>query len=1117
VKRRLVIVLCLGFSGVSALVYEIIWTRLLGFAFGTTTEAISTVLAVFFGGMALGNLLAAKRLERVTHPLRVYARLELAIGAFALVSLPLLRRLPLLYAWIGAPDSELALTAVRLAVAAAVLLPPTIAMGATLPVVARGLVTEDGARGRWSALLYGANTCGAVVGAYLSGFWLIPLLGLTRSVLSAGAVNLLVAGAVLTVAHRMTARPSPAPPAAAGDDDGAGRRRAFLAFFGVSGFVAIGYEIIWSKLFGIVMEGTLYGFAAVLSAYLLGIGLGSLVVAHRVDRIRDLPRAFALLHVAVAASVVAGSAATPLLPYVYHRVVEGASGGDAIHWLYLLVLPILLVPTGLLGAAFPILIRIFAPDAASVGRGMGLASAVNTAGSIAASLVVGFWWIPALGMDASLYLLVMLELCIAIVVLWGFQRARGLPRAGALVGAACLGALLSLSYGGVRVEQTIAGRQTPAPDLSSYRGALARAARSEVLSIQGRSSIVTVYALPHNRLLRTNGMPEAGFSFDPPFYPLETVSLGLVPYLLAPARPERALVIGFGGGNTVNALLRSEIAAIEVVELEEGVIEAAKVMHAGRANPLDDPRVRLRIGDGRNDLFLRTLHGDAGYDLIASQPSHPWRIGAANLFTEDFFRIAHAGLAEDGIFALWVNGFRTDPEALIAIAASFERVFPGALLLDIGRDPRNAFLLLGERHPIRVDVGEVARRLAQPGVRELLAEYGIHTPEDLLARSEGPASVLAWLSPEAANTDDNAFVETRTPRHLDWNIIDYAEIERRLPDHAPVLPPSVGPLDLEAVALALLRTHEGPSWAYGRKVARFLNRHAASLPTVFAATVHATALTRDPESEAQGLAELRALAAAHPEAVEPLRRLGNHLASVRRDWRGAADAFARAHERSGASRDAYDAGRALYHLDPEAAWPYFAGIPDAERSDYPRLAFYAAERALRGPGPLPTPGALRAHYAAVRAYAASRDGHAFPGVHELLARLAAALGDRAAARAHADADAAERARRAAPAVQRARAALARHELPSARAAVQQASALRPGDGRLAELRARLALASNDREGLEAALADLRTWAPSLEAGLGAENRFRSEHDLPLLPERPAAVLAERPETSRTSR
>src|SRR5262245_28813838 len=419
---------CLVFSGLSALVYQIVWVRLLGFTFGTTTEAVSTVLAVFFAGLALGNLGAAAALGRVRRPLLVYALLEIGIGLYALLSVPLLASLEGVHALVGVGLSPAALAAVRVVGSALVLLPPTLAMGATLPVVARALVTEDATLGRWSALLYAANTLGAVLGAYLSGFWLIPGLGLRRTVWLASLANFGVAAAVLALGRGTGAaaadRAAAARPALAEAPAERLRRAVFLAFFGVSGFVAIGYEIVWSKVFGIVMEGTLYSFAAVLACFLLGIASGSFAVSFRVDRIRDLPRCFGLLHAGTAVAVAVGVWAVPDLPFHLRRISQ-LGLGDLLHRLLVLVLPIVLVPTALFGAAFPVLIRIYTRTAEASGRGIGFATAVNTVGSILASLVVGFWWIPGLGMDRSLLALLLLDAGVALAAIAAFQAARG--------------------------------------------------------------------------------------------------------------------------------------------------------------------------------------------------------------------------------------------------------------------------------------------------------------------------------------------------------------------------------------------------------------------------------------------------------------------------------------------------------------------------------------------------------------------------------------------------------------------------------------------------------------------------------------------------------------------
>jgi predicted membrane-bound spermidine synthase len=784
--------------------------------------------------------------------------------------------------------------------------------------------------------------------------------------------------------------------------------------------------------------------------------------------------------VAIGVSVIAGIAAVPYLPFAYARITDVARGGDAVHWLYLLVLPIVLVPTALFGAAFPVLVRIVTPHARNVARGMGVATAVNTAGSIAASLVVGFWWIPGIGSDATLY-----------AILGLFSEAAPRSRARALAGVVPLVAVLSLSYGGIRLEDAIAGRQVKARDLSGYARDLRAHAGARLLSLEGKSSIVTVTGMPTARLLQTNGLPEAGFRFAPPYYPREAVFLGLVPYLAA-RTADRALVIGLGGGNTVTSLLHTRVSRIDVVELEQAVVEAAGVMHRGRDSPLRDRRVSLRVDDGRNDLLRRTLTGAPGYDLIVSQPSHPWRIGAASLFTEEFFHIARAALEEGGLFAAWLNGFRIDPEAVLAVVTSFERVFPGSLLVDIGAKGRLSFLLLGGRAPVDLDLETMARRLAEPGVAALAAGYGVRRLEDVLADVEGPSAIFAALEPEASNTDDNAFVETRAPRALSWRPLDYTAIESRLRPDDPVLPPWRGALDVAAVGRALLSASDDST--YVPKLRRLLAAHADGLDACDAGTLYAAALLREPARESEGLEQLRTLAQTHPRRPEPLRVLGTHLAIRRAQWRDAARAFAEAFARSGDSADAYDAGRALDHVDREAAWRWFERIAGSERDRYPRLAFYAARRALASGS---EDDALGAAYLDLSGFLAGPKGRGFPGAHALASRLAWELGDEASARAHADADARQRRGRAAPLISRARSALAAGRLDEARAAVEEAGRLVPLDEAVIEMRTRIAMEHGTPAQVERSISLLRSWAPDVQQSIAAENRLRDLHGLPL--------------------
>ncbi len=1094
-SRSLLVLFCLFFSGLAALVYQVIWTRLLGFAFGTTTEAIGTVLAVFFGGMALGNALAARHFSRVERPLRVYALLELAIGVFALVSLPLLWRLETVYAWVGADHGVLGAALLRIATAALVLLPPTVAMGATLPVVARALVAADASLGRWSAYLYTANTLGAVAGAYLSGFWLIPGLGLGLSVVLAALVNLAVAAAVLVSAAHVVATPEPPerplPDARMAPEARAGARAErvwYLVFFGISGFVAIGYEIVWSKTFSVLMEGTLYGFSSVLSAYLLGIALGSLAISGRVDRVRDLPRLFGGLHLAIGACVALGMVAVPWLPWAFGRLIAWSGSEDILHLAFLVILPIVLLPTALFGAAFPVLIRLYSPNAASVGRGMGVAVAVNTAGSIASSLLVGFWWIPSLGSDATLYVLLLLDLAAGFLVVLRFQTTRGRERLAGLAAAAVLVLGVATAYNGAHLERALVGRWVGAPGMLDYRGAVDSVLANTRLVLEGRHAVVSVHEESWGRRIRTNGMPEASRAFAEPYNSTEVDLLGILPYLVAET-PRRGLVIGFGGGGTVDALTHTALQEIEVVELEGRVIEAADTLYAGVPLPLEDPRVRLHVNDGRHHLLLRHHRGEDGYDVIASQPSHPWLAGAANLFTEDFFSLVRDNLSEGGVFALWLNGFRIDPESALAVMTSFDRVFPGGHLVGVGGEssPWSSLVLLGGRRPVVWRSADVATRLAEDALSRALALHGFVGPESLLALFEGPIGAFAALEPQLSNTDDNAFLEARIPRMRTWGTLDPTPVLERLPDDTPVLPPIEGELDLAALSDALFEIDPGVSpWPLLGRARRLHDVHGEPLGAERALR-RARVDLRDPGREADARGRLEALAERPALRRAAHRVLGLHAALRRNQLVEAARHFEAAFAVSGAAQDAYDAARAWRRVDRDTAWRWAQRVPPAEREAFPRLALYAAEAALaRGAAP----SELAAVRDALLRYRDTEEGRRFDGVNAVLAELALRLGDRDAARAFGDADRRDRQRAAGPVLAQLDAALTREDGATATRLLAELRRLAPSDLSTLHAVARVARARDDTESFEAALAEIERWSPTLAGGRFEAQRIR---------------------------
>lgn len=427
--------------------------------------------------------------------------------------------------------------------------------------------------------------------------------------------------------------------------------------------------------------------------------------------------------------------------------------------------------------------------------------------------------------------------------------------------------------------------------------------------VEGKGSIVTVSQTAEGRWLASKGLRESGVFHRPPYGEVASVLLGVVPYLAA-EEPRRALVIGLVGGITVKALTDTAVESIEVVELEEGVARAVEVLHEGRVHPLADPRVELRLGGRSQRASPQPPPGSGALrsDRLPAEPS--LAVGAANLFTEEYFRLARERLAEGEVFAAWVNGFRSDAESFLAVVASFERVFPGASLLDCSPSHKGiSYLLVGAREPLRLDLATVARRMAEPWLASRLALYDIRRRSDLLARFEGPAAAVAAVA-AVANTDDNAFVETRIPRRLAWRMADFNRIEAGFEGRLPVLPPLEGSADVAAIARHLLGVPARGGRLTRAKVERLLRHHGDGLEPGLAEVLRGSAGLLDPATERETVARLRSLAEDGPGCVEALRALGRHF-ERRRDLEAAGEAFGEAFAAS---------GRLTMPLPPPGCW-----------------------------------------------------------------------------------------------------------------------------------------------------------------------------------------------------
>ena len=731
-------------SGAASLIYQVTWVRLLGLSMGATSASVSTVVSAFFAGLALGGFLARKLRQRDTNQLGIYLRLEGVIGLSGLVSLAVLSNLDRVVTSMPLLGSGLLL---KFAVSFVVLSVPTVCMGATFPIMARVLVREGKHVGRRLGELYAFNTLGAVAGALLAGFVLVPSLGLDGAIVVAALLNASVVGLGSLFAGRFgsTQKPSAAVEVSAANMHE--RPLGALLAVAATGFVSIAAEIGWTKYLVMFVGSTLYGFSAVLAVYLTGVALGSWFARGRVDRLRT-PETWLFAGLGLLSVMLLltrnGFSWLPSVQASLLRDEVAVALGQSIR--YATVFVLLFPSTFLLGALFPLTLKIYCRTREGAETRVGEAYSLNTLAGIIGALVAGFWWIPALGTHHMLTSTALLPLGVSPSLLGKAKRSRA--RWGAL------------SFALVSAGLVIWSRPLNLQSLVEYVR-LDRNVTSEqkvLFSKEGRTGLVSVASFGNNRAnLYNDGLNEATIRLDDPYGgTLVEAMLGLLPYLLH-ERPERAFVIGLGGGTTMRALSYAGLRQVRVAELEPVVAEALSTVVGSRAAGLEDDKVRLDFDDARHLLLLE----DDRYDIIASQPSHPWRAGAGNLFTEEFFRLSQERLKPGGIHAQWLNLFRMDVTTLKAILRSFGAAFPHVASFAW----RKNLLLLGSRDPLVFRPQKIRERMEREPVKRMFKSVGFLWPHQVLAMfALSRRDILEAVGDGPRSTDTNLLPEVRLAR-----------------------------------------------------------------------------------------------------------------------------------------------------------------------------------------------------------------------------------------------------------------------------------------------------------------------------------------------------------------
>lgn len=759
-------VFCMLFSGVAALIYQVVWTRYLGLLTGHTSYAIVAVLVAFMGGLALGNALLGRKADSLNRPLAFYGWLEVAIGVYALAFPQLYEIAYGVYLGMakGAAAGSATLLGMKFLMALVVVLVPTVLMGGTLPVLARLLTRSLGELQSRVSALYFINSVGAVIGVGAAEFWLIPDMGLDSAIYCGAVLNLGVGAIALFVSGWLREEKNEAPAdekkieESPAESFTSAEIRLAVIGIGLSGFAAMLYEIAWTRLLGLTMGTTSGAFAIMLMTFIAGIALGSWLIG-RIKRINNSLNWFAWMEIGVGASVIATMFLYSRLPYWFVSLSRVLKRDEANYGAYqsleaLFSIGVMIIPTTILGMTLPLVSRISTAELARTGRSVGYVFSFNTIGAVVGTIITGLWALPALGLASTFALGTGLNIAIGIVIL----ARKAAPAQKKMVPMVLPGVVLWMILAHSLFHKEWVALTTS----GAYRYAVAPASFEEFKKVNtelyellyhrdGAGSTITVKrdksSQIANTFLQVNGKTDASTVGD-----MSTQLLtGHVPALLHP-QPKDALVIGLGSGATAGALLTHDnIASVTSIEISPEIVEvAAKFFLEINAGAMKDPKHKVFIDDAKS--FLHTT--DKTFDIIVSQPSNPWMAGIPGLYSIEFYTQCAQKLKAGGLMCQWLQQYDIGKGAVDTILATFTGTFPHTTVWcsDTGN-----LLLIGSATPLDLNLQRVLQRSSQPKVRASLARAYIRRPATLLAHELISPGYAQFAFPEDTQIHSDYF------------------------------------------------------------------------------------------------------------------------------------------------------------------------------------------------------------------------------------------------------------------------------------------------------------------------------------------------------------------------
>jgi len=740
-KRHLpVLLLLFAGSGSAALIYEIVWYQLLQLVIGSTTVSLGVLLATFMGGLCLGSLALPRWKPGLKkHPLRLYAQIELCIAACGILVLILL---PLLdSAYVAAVGHGLPSILFRALICAICLVPPTMLMGASLPAAARWLETSpEGVS--WMGLLYGSNTVGAVFGCLLAGFYLLRVHDMTTATLVAAALNVVVALLGFVLVGR-TARS--APDVHVRRPDGKHHWPVYLTI-ALSGATALGAEVVWTRLLSLLLGATVYTFSIILAIFLVGLAIGSAAgsfAARSRAPLVALGCCQLLLSAAIAWTAWMLSSSVPFWPV---NPLLSSSPWYTFQIDLVRCVWTIFPATLLWGASFPLALAGAASREEDSAQLVGGIYAANTGGAIAGALIFSLVLVPWIGTAGAERLLVLFAAAGAAIVLAPIALStRSFPGSAALGASLVIAAILAMYV-----------RPVPGMLIAYGRRIMTSMSHSQVLYTgEGMNSSIAISRWDDGAIqFHVSGKVEASTeSYDMRLQRM----LGHMPALFH-GNPRSVLIVGFGAGVTAGTfVLYPGMQRIVICEMEP-IIPPTATEYFGKQNynVMKDPRVQIVYDDARH--FILTTREK--FDIITSDPIHPWVKGSATLYSKEYFDLVKQRLNPGGVVTQWVPLYESNSDVVRSEMATFFDAFPNGTVW--GNDNNGVgydTVMLGQTEPARIDLDALQQRLERPDYAQVAAsmlDVGFGSVLQMLATYAGRARDLQpWLAGAEINRDGN--------------------------------------------------------------------------------------------------------------------------------------------------------------------------------------------------------------------------------------------------------------------------------------------------------------------------------------------------------------------------